>query len=174
MALAVGGAVIGGVKVPAGIRAAELRAALTRAAGFELCRAAVREALIGAPLDGPPLRQRLAAKAGAPPASWTPVHYLVVGSAARHPIGSAASRRATLPWKARSEILDAATTADLPVGIRGDMPERIAYAPDILGKPPGIEAPPSPPSPRRPALISPSFSITAWRPRARRKPPATA
>ena len=146
VALAVGGVVIGGVKVPVPIRAADLRAALTRAGGFELCRAAVREALIGRPLDGPPLRQRLAAHAGAPPAFWTPVNYLTVGSSPRHPIGSAASRRAALPWRARSEILDAATTADLPVGIRGDMPERIVYAPDVLGKPlPGIEPPPSSP-----------------------------
>ena len=46
------------------VRAQELRAALTSASGFELCRAAVREGLLGQPMAGPEsLRERLAAAA---------------------------------------------------------------------------------------------------------------
>ncbi|MGH2521105.1 MAG: class I SAM-dependent methyltransferase [Anaerolineales bacterium] len=62
--LTVGGAAIGPVNVPAHdnrISAQELRAALTTASGFELCRACVREGLLGQSLTGlSPLRERLA------------------------------------------------------------------------------------------------------------------
>ena len=42
----------------------QLRAAISLAGGLDLSRACVREALIGRPLDGPSLRQRLSALAG--------------------------------------------------------------------------------------------------------------
>ncbi len=68
--LTVGGAALGVVTVPVkenAVHAEELRAALNIAAGFELCRAAVREALLGQPFaNGASLRSRLAAAAASP------------------------------------------------------------------------------------------------------------
>lgn len=65
--LTVGGVALRVVTVPVEqniVRAQELRAALTSASGFELCRAAVREGLLGRPMAGPEsLRERLAAAA---------------------------------------------------------------------------------------------------------------
>jgi peptidoglycan/xylan/chitin deacetylase (PgdA/CDA1 family) len=66
--LTVGGAMIAATTIPCDggiLRAQELRAALTLAAGMELCRAAVREGLIGRPLkeEGSSLRARLSAAA---------------------------------------------------------------------------------------------------------------
>jgi peptidoglycan/xylan/chitin deacetylase (PgdA/CDA1 family)/2-polyprenyl-3-methyl-5-hydroxy-6-metoxy-1,4-benzoquinol methylase len=64
--LTVGGVPLGIVTIPAEqkyITAQTLRAALTTASGLELCRAAVREGLLGRPLTEPAsLRARLAAK----------------------------------------------------------------------------------------------------------------
>jgi peptidoglycan/xylan/chitin deacetylase (PgdA/CDA1 family) len=65
--LTVGGVALGVVSVPVKeniVRAHELRVALTAASGLELCRAAVREGLLGWPIAGPgSLRTRLAAAA---------------------------------------------------------------------------------------------------------------
>lgn len=65
--LTVGGVALGVVSVPVReniVRAHELRVALTAASGLELCRAAVREGLLGQPIAGPgSLRTRLAAAA---------------------------------------------------------------------------------------------------------------
>ena len=65
--LAVGGAKLGCVIVSARqnrVRAQEIRAALATMAGFDLCRLAVRQGLIGQPLTDPtPLRVRLLAAA---------------------------------------------------------------------------------------------------------------
>lgn len=65
--LTVGGAALGVVTVPVkenAVHAEELRAALNVASGFELCRAAVREGLLGQPFaNGASLRGRLAAAA---------------------------------------------------------------------------------------------------------------
>jgi glycosyltransferase involved in cell wall biosynthesis len=67
VALAVGGAELGCVIVPVSenrVRAQEIRAALTTMGGFDLCRLAVRQGLIGKPLTDPaPLRARLRAAA---------------------------------------------------------------------------------------------------------------
>lgn len=68
--LSVAGIAIGALDVvPAGsmIGAQRLRAAITGAGGLELCRACVREGLLGRPLSGPPLRQRLRALADSRP-----------------------------------------------------------------------------------------------------------
>jgi len=70
--LAVGGVALGIATVPVDgnkVSAANLRAALNIAAGFELCRAAVREGLLGQPFaNGASLRSRLAAAASSRPA----------------------------------------------------------------------------------------------------------
>ena len=69
--LMVGGVALGVVTIPPTqkvVRAQELRAALTSGGGFELCRAVVREGLLGRPFTGPTgsasLRARLAAARG--------------------------------------------------------------------------------------------------------------
>lgn len=149
VALTVGGVALGRVTVPVPIRSAELRARLTTAAGFELCRAAVREGLIGWPLQGPPLRERLAIAAlrtgcagpRIPPqqtafapgwcravrraldgrAGW------VIGRRAGE-IGCVASRRGTLPTEVAEELAGREPVAHVP----GPEPRRLVYAPDLL------------------------------------------
>jgi hypothetical protein len=142
------------------IRAQQMRATLTTEMGFELCRAAVREGLIGAPIDGPlTLRERLlqaATRAGniderpivlAPgDASLSPGWARAVkrnflpGEAGlvlgRHP-GRASvpsiSRRVSLPMASAPELLEVAEATGQPVvQVMGHGPQRIVYAPDLL------------------------------------------
>ncbi|HEU5099153.1 MAG TPA: glycosyltransferase, partial [Roseiflexaceae bacterium] len=67
LAISVGGSIIGAVTIPSAqgvVRAQNIRAAVTSATGMELCRAVVREGLIGSSFRGSdPLRVRLAAAA---------------------------------------------------------------------------------------------------------------
>ncbi len=154
VALTVGGVVLGRVAVPVPIRSAELRARLTAAAGFELCRAAVREGLIGWPLTGPPLRERLAIAAArsrtvrglriepisaisTAPGWRRAVHRSLSGGAgwviSRRPsgeIGSAASRRGVLP--ADADVVLAIAAGGPVIEVSGPKPRRLVYAPDLL------------------------------------------
>jgi peptidoglycan/xylan/chitin deacetylase (PgdA/CDA1 family)/GT2 family glycosyltransferase len=144
------------------IRAQQLRAALTREMGFELCRAAVREGLISTPFNGPlTLRERLAQAAKmaeqiderrivltptdanlAP--SWARAMKRMFPQGegglvlARH-AGSASapsiSRRALLPMVSAPELLDAAEATGQPIiRVKGQGSQRIWYAPDLLWK----------------------------------------
>jgi peptidoglycan/xylan/chitin deacetylase (PgdA/CDA1 family) len=67
LAISVGESIIGALTIPSDqgiVRAQSIRAAVTSATGMELCRAVVREGLIGRPFKGSdPLRARLAAAA---------------------------------------------------------------------------------------------------------------
>jgi peptidoglycan/xylan/chitin deacetylase (PgdA/CDA1 family) len=67
LAISVGGSIIGALTIPSAqgvVRAQNIRAAVTSATGMELCRAVVREGLIGSSFRGSdPLRARLAAAA---------------------------------------------------------------------------------------------------------------
>lgn len=136
----VGGVAIGRVTVPVPIRAAELCARLTTAAGYELCRAVVREALIGAPLAGPPLRERLAAARGRQ-RSLPPGPGWAIGRRAGALIGGAGSRRAFLPPEAAGDALAAAELAGEPViELPGSGPARVVYAPDLLWSAPGHDS----------------------------------
>jgi hypothetical protein len=110
--LSVGGAAIGVIEIdPVGgsVSAERLRAAFTRAGGMELCRAAVREAVIGRPFTAEPstLRERLAiANAGK-----------AVGGAAVKPM----SRRALSRWE-----------LSMPAELVGGWPNPMVAAPTPL------------------------------------------
>ena len=82
----------------------KLRSFINAATGMELCRVAVREAVIGIPLDDPrTLRERLRAQARAAGSRWPRpeaghgLATLILPRWPGSPIGSAASRRAPLP-----------------------------------------------------------------------------
>jgi peptidoglycan/xylan/chitin deacetylase (PgdA/CDA1 family) len=159
--LTVGGVALGVVTVPVeqnNVRAQELRAALTSASGFELCRAAVREGLLGRPLEGPAsLRERLAAAAseaaqlsGWPDAPGSACALegvlspgepgVVLGRRTPEVFGTSASRRAMFPAAAACELVEAAAAVGEPVvqvPRRGEQPERVIYAPDLIWRPSG-------------------------------------
>jgi peptidoglycan/xylan/chitin deacetylase (PgdA/CDA1 family)/SAM-dependent methyltransferase len=129
-------------------------ATLTSAGGFELCRIAVREAIIGRPLrDGSSLRARLATAArrhaagGALPsdpfvAGWEGALSRAKADGAgplilaRHaaPVGTSASRVAMLPAGAATALREAAVASGEPVielGVRSGTGS-VMYAPDLL------------------------------------------
>lgn len=144
------------------IRAGALRRELCTRAGFELCRIVVREALLGQPIAGEmTLRERLRAAAtrraraagamsgatGRPAGcalapGWEgrarvalgdrPGH--VIGRRRRGPIGSSASRPATLPRRAAESVLTGARAAGDPIVVldRPGPQAPVTYAPDLL------------------------------------------
>lgn len=143
----VGGVAIGTVDVVpenGRISPQRLRAAVIEHTGFELCRAAVREGLLGRPLRSSiRLRARLAeaaarreARGGA--AEWPVVGDggLVVFGMRSGPIGTSVSRRAALPAASAPELLELAVQAGEPLmSVPGDgaRVHRAVYAPDIVG-----------------------------------------
>ncbi|MGH9013636.1 MAG: polysaccharide deacetylase family protein [Acidimicrobiia bacterium] len=155
------------LKTGAGLTAQELRAAISTACGFELCVAAVREGILGAPLSGS-LRDRLSAAAHArrsrnprgSPDGVAPNSARVVAEAtgdrtpafvlAGHPggaVGSAASRRVVLPSAALPALSQLAARAGQPSLRWPDasaVPARVVYAPDLLwsGLPTDVGPPP--------------------------------
>lgn len=167
VAFTVGGVTLGQVTVPVPIRSAELRVRLTIASGYELCRVAVREGLLGGPLAGPPLRERLAAAAVRARAVSGPevrlprqiafapgwhraVHRALegkpgwaIGRRTCGEIGSAASRRGVLPPEAADDVLASALWAGEPAievsgGVGAAVAGRVVYAPDLLWKAPAL------------------------------------
>jgi peptidoglycan/xylan/chitin deacetylase (PgdA/CDA1 family)/2-polyprenyl-3-methyl-5-hydroxy-6-metoxy-1,4-benzoquinol methylase len=151
--LTVGGSAIGAVTVPVAentVNASMLKAALTSAGGFELCRAAVREGLIGKPIDeAGPLRTRLGYSASSQRFLHGPAltlsHVLspaqrgtVLGRRANGLIGTTVSRRAVLPTAVTQDLVDAASAAGEPVlQILGPSEDRarLVYAPDLIWQP---------------------------------------
>jgi peptidoglycan/xylan/chitin deacetylase (PgdA/CDA1 family) len=139
----VGGAALGVVRVPTHdgrVGADRLRAAIIAAAGMELCRAAVREAIVGRSLDAEPvgLRERLGLAAGAvgrngahadagaweKPIGAELLHLAHAGAYEPGPgpgivlarryadaIGTSASRRAALPGASVAAVSDNATAS---------------------------------------------------------------
>ena len=160
----VGGVAIGRVTVPVtgvSVGAHELRVALTVASGFELCRAVVREALLGRSFTvALSLRARLAsarrtrlersgfalkaikdtplAPGSVPafdPAKLASEHPLVLGWRAHEGIGTSASRRAVLPAAAFEDVRDSAELGHDPVietYCQGERPGRVVYAPELI------------------------------------------
>ena len=137
---------------------ARLRATITGVVGLELCRVAVREGLLGRPLDpAVPLRERLRNAAAAP--ALPQPHAVVAGGAgiefapgsdraiaralpqnvgvvlARRAgmVGTSVSRRASLPSGALDALREAAAAAGEPLL---DLPGRgvrpVVYAPELL------------------------------------------
>lgn len=146
------------------VRSQELRAAITKESGIELAVTAVREALLGKPIAGPNLRDRLVASAtaqhrfdGKAPATaanivFAPgsnralgramssgVHSVVLARHFHGAIGTSVSRRAMLPVAATRDLIDAALAKGEPViQVPGasEQPERVVYAPDLIWHPP--------------------------------------
>ncbi|MDQ3696997.1 MAG: glycosyltransferase [Gemmatimonadota bacterium] len=120
-----------------------LRTRLTDVAGFELCRVVVREALLGGPLSGPTLRERLArasrrragshmfasgwARAAGPSSDLAPGAdraLRIAGTTGMHAVlgrhahgipGSSASRAAVLPADAYDALRHLAGATDTPL-----------------------------------------------------------
>lgn len=103
----------------------------TPALGFEICRATVREALIGAPCDGVSLAERLkAASARAAAAASPPADTLILG---RWPSQQGADldlRRAVLPSSVAGLIAEAPQEPP---------PSHILFAPEQAPPPPRLE-----------------------------------
>lgn len=140
----VGGAPLGIVAIPSAgrLQPAEVRARVIEALGLELARAAVREALIGQPAEGPGLRERLAAAAVAaskpgPPEPVRPAAEegaLLLARRSPREFGSSASRRAAFPVGAADELqaLAEALREPLTAPAGGRAPARAAYVPELI------------------------------------------
>lgn len=150
----VGGVPIGIVTVAVEdnlVSAEKLRSAIIQNTNFELCVAAVREALLGKPLDGKmSLRSHLALcaqKMANDPDSLNPEGYrsiyprdAVIFGRHQGAIGTSVSRRATLPVAALRELAEAAEIAGekmIQIPLEKDFPKQIIYAPEILCRIPG-------------------------------------
>jgi peptidoglycan/xylan/chitin deacetylase (PgdA/CDA1 family) len=120
------------------VTAQQIRAAVTAEAGAELCRAAVREGLLGAPLGGRgSLRQRLAravAERNATADIDADRRTLKLGRATG-PIGSAVSRRAVFPLIVAPVVRELAAMSGQIMsepGPQGAAAAWLGYAPDLL------------------------------------------
>ncbi|MEG4444370.1 sulfotransferase [Microcoleus sp. AT9_B5] len=146
----VGGVAVGIVTVAVEnnfVSAQKLRSTITRNMGFELCVAAVREALVGQPLNGKQwLRSRLASCArqrsnlpdwlNAPGAGGIYPQNAVMFGRRSGAIGTSVSRRASLPAAALQEIESAAAIAGEPtmqIPQENEFPKQVFYAPEIIG-----------------------------------------
>ncbi|MEP6516687.1 sulfotransferase [Microcoleus vaginatus] len=146
----VGGVAVGIVTVAVEnnfVSAQKLRSTITRNMGFELCVAAVREALLGQPLNGKQgLRSRLASCAqqrsnlpdwwNAPDAGGIYPPNAVIFGRRSGAIGTSVSRRASLPAAALQEIASAAAIAGEPtmqIPQENEFPKQVFYAPEIIG-----------------------------------------
>ncbi|MEG5066871.1 sulfotransferase [Microcoleus sp. B3-A4] len=146
----VGGVAVGIVTVAVEnnfVSAQKLRSTINRNIGFELCVAAVREALLGKPLNGKQwLRSRLASCAQQ--RSNLPDWLNAAGAGGIYPqnavmfgrrsgaIGTSVSRRAALPAAALPEIESAAAIAGEPtmqIPQENEFPKQVFYAPEIIG-----------------------------------------
>lgn len=161
----VGGTILAVVTLPVHgniVHAQSIRAALTDVCGIELCRAAVREGLIGRSMNDKPaiLRARLAASAVAAGqgkgkdsvferhsfiiAGTTDVltrvifpgeRAVVFGRRAYGEMGTSISRRAMLPAAAVPDLIEAATVAGEPVIQIPEPctnPSRVVYVPELI------------------------------------------
>lgn len=119
--LTVGGIPLGVLAVEAPkkrVTSEELIAAITRVTGMELCRAAVREGILGRSMDGSEsLRERLSAacvrnagqKINRPWTDGPPG--LVLGRREERTFGTSCSRRAAVPAETASDLLEMASAA---------------------------------------------------------------
>jgi peptidoglycan/xylan/chitin deacetylase (PgdA/CDA1 family) len=147
----VGGVAIGIVTVAVEnnfVSTQKLRSTITRNSGFELCVAAVREALLGKPLDGEmSLRSRLTSAARK--RSNQPDCLNAEGSGGIYPpnavmfgrregaIGTSISRRAAFPAAALREIASAAAIAGeatMQIPLENELHKQVFYAPEIIGQ----------------------------------------
>lgn len=147
----VGGVAIGIVTVAVDnnfVSAQNLRSTITQYTNFELCVAAVREALLGKPLNGKmSLRSHLATSAqkmanaperlnAAGSEGIYPQNAVIFGRCERA-IGTSASRRAALPVVALRELAEAAEIAGEPImqiPLDNELPKQVIYAPEIMAR----------------------------------------
>ncbi len=147
--IAVGGVAIGIITVAVDnnfVSAQKVRSAITQNSGFELCIAAVREALVGKSLHGEmSLRSRLtdAAQKITNAPNWLnaegsggiyPPHAVMFGRR-EGAIDTSVSRRAALPAAAIRELTAAATIAGEPITqipLENELPKQVFYAPEII------------------------------------------
>ena len=138
-----------------------LLATITLLGGFELCRIAVREGIIGRAIDGSSLRARLAERASQPLPAKADMHVsdsvltesearrvllhlgapaagaVLIGGRADYPLGFSASRRASLPTAAAPAALEWAAAERLALASTPDgngTPGWLGYGPDLLGR----------------------------------------
>ena len=139
----VGGATLGAITLPVRehwVSGGELRAAISTQTGFELCRAAVREGILGRPLTASPstLRHRLhdaAQRRASGPNTVPPVRgAMVLGRRLPDLFDASVSRRARLPSTAARELLEAAKVSGETVAQRanGHRVSSIDYAPGFV------------------------------------------
>ena len=133
----VGGAPLGAIAIVGTdgmVRAQRIRVAVNLAAGFELVRAAVREGIVGRPLDdGFPLRDRLAQAARTRSDTRTGPCELALGRRRPYEVGGSASRRAELLPGAARELAEAAAAVGEPFQLDGDgAPRRSRYVPELV------------------------------------------
>ena len=128
------------------VSAQKVRSTITRNIGFELCVAAVREALLGKPLDSEKsLRSRLAS--AAQQRSNQPDWLNAAGSGGIYPqdavmfgrqcgaTGTSVSRRAALPAQALRELATSAAIAGeviMQITRENELPKQVFYAPEII------------------------------------------
>ena len=145
----VGGTPLGVLRLagPGEVDPDELRRLITTRGGLELCRHAVREGIVGRPLEaaGESLRARLAGRArerrSRRPRSrgfdLAPVERRpAVAAVGRHravPVGTSASRRAALPSAALAELEGSARSAREPLLAGGG---RVEYVPELVWRSP--------------------------------------
>jgi peptidoglycan/xylan/chitin deacetylase (PgdA/CDA1 family)/SAM-dependent methyltransferase len=152
--ITVGGVAIGTITIPAQqnvVTAQALRVAILAEAGLELCRACVREGLLGRPINASlSLRECLseAAKTNAQRSDWsfTPCSSAYKAHLAQYQdaillgqnsaaIGTSRSRRAILPGVIARDLVDAAVVAGEPVvymSQSGNAPEVVIQAPELV------------------------------------------
>ena len=138
----VGGVPLGLVPLVAGLRhrpdLAQIRSAITTATAFELCTAAVREALIGRPLTAAPasLRERLQRAAAArprPTLARRPSRFrpaFVLGRRLPTLYGTSASRRARLPATTAPMLHAVARSSGEPLVQAADADRSLGYVPE--------------------------------------------
>lgn len=188
----VGGTAIGTVIVPVKqnkVTAQQLQVALTFATGLELCRACVREALIGRSLSDPtPLRERLArlAARSSPQPAWftaassakvidrTPFassSTLTFGHRTPDLYGTSTSRRALLPPEAAGALVEAAALAGETLSNRLPLPasvQHVLYTPELIHRPLNSEESTTPLSRSKTALpleIAGGYASQLYRPK---------
>jgi peptidoglycan/xylan/chitin deacetylase (PgdA/CDA1 family) len=145
----VGGVAVGIVTVAVEnnfVSSQKLRSTITQNSGFELCVAAVREALVGKSLNGEmSLRSRLASSAqekanfpdwlNAPGSGGLYTQNAVIFGRREGAMGTSTSRRAALPAMALRELAEAVAMAGesiTPIPLENNLPQQVFYAPEII------------------------------------------
>jgi glycosyltransferase involved in cell wall biosynthesis/peptidoglycan/xylan/chitin deacetylase (PgdA/CDA1 family)/trans-aconitate methyltransferase len=154
----IGGWPVGVFEVPGSLEAGALRELVTVTLGYELCRVATRESIIGRPLGNDhSLRERLTESAtgrssssgnrgalASPGASSITIDKafgsgiggVALGRRPASPRGTAADRRALLPYSLADWIVPLEQRSGTPsVSIDAPLPGRLAYLPELRIRP---------------------------------------